>query len=250
MLKILWPLVSRSAMQKMQRAAAQPQESQEAFLMKLIRSNQHTQFGREHDFQSIRTIADYRRQVPIRDYEGFRPYVERTIAGEPRVLTMEEPCMYATTSGTSGEAKMIPITPSFRKALAGTSRYWLSCVLRDHPTALDGGILVPTSPAEEGRTPRGVPFGSMTGLTYKTAPRFFRNAYVVPYEVSLIANYDLRYFVLMRFALERSVTFAVVLLRYALIWGRFAAFCITLWAFCSVKTSFGLASTFYKSLLA
>ncbi len=49
----------------------------------------------------------------MRDYEGFRPYIERMIGGESKVLTREEPFMFTTTSGTVDRPKMVPVTPSW-----------------------------------------------------------------------------------------------------------------------------------------
>ena len=160
-LKRLLPLMSRRAVRKMEWAAANPREAQERFLRMLLKKESQTAFGKEHCFAEITSVEEYRSRVPIRDYEGFRPYVDRMLAGEKGVLSREEPFMYATTSGTTGQAKLVPITKSFRKSLTSTSRYWLNRVFKDHPTCFDGTFFIPTSPAIEGYTDRGVPYGSM-----------------------------------------------------------------------------------------
>src|SRR6516162_2664633 len=45
--------------------------SQRATLLRLVRLAADTKFGCDHHFGSIRTIADYQRRVPVRDYEAF-----------------------------------------------------------------------------------------------------------------------------------------------------------------------------------
>ena len=58
----------------------------------------------------------------IRDYEALRPYVCRLLAGEGNVLTRESPFMFATTSGTTGEPKHIPVTPGWARDMAQLMR--------------------------------------------------------------------------------------------------------------------------------
>ena len=56
-------------------------------LMDIIRNNADTQFGREHGFSQIHSVEDYRRQVPLTDYDTFEPYIRRMMAGEKNLLT-------------------------------------------------------------------------------------------------------------------------------------------------------------------
>ena len=203
------PFIGRRARNALEQASLRPKAVQRSLLASILQDNAGTVFGKEHDFSSIRNVEDYRACVPIRDYEDFRPYVEQIIAGEKRVLTRESPFMLATTSGTTGGPKLIPITTRFRRDLADTSRAWLSSVYDAYPSAFEGYCFMPVSPAIEGRTEGGLPYGSMTGLTYQTAPWLFRRSYAVPYEVMLLENYDLRYTVLMRFAMSKDITLAL-----------------------------------------
>src|SRR5437660_12854488 len=92
--------LSRRIWQTWEHATSNPTKGQQNFLSQLLRRNQSTVFGKEHGFASIQNIDDYRRQVPIADYERFRPYVEQISAGARRVLTREQPFMFTLTSGT------------------------------------------------------------------------------------------------------------------------------------------------------
>ena len=80
-----------SVARRLDRAAERPLETQRSVLLDLIARNADTAFGRDHRFGLIRSETDYRRQVPIRDYEGIRPYVDRIIQGEDAVLTASAP---------------------------------------------------------------------------------------------------------------------------------------------------------------
>jgi hypothetical protein len=89
--------------------------SQRAVLADLTAHNAATHFGREHGFDRIRTLDDFRKSVPIRDYTGLAPWIERTANGESSVLTADDPVVYFTSSGSTGAPKKIPVTRQFMR---------------------------------------------------------------------------------------------------------------------------------------
>jgi GH3 auxin-responsive promoter. len=183
-----------------------PREAQLRKLRKILSTNAGAQFGKEHGFSSIKTWEDFSNAVPIRDYEGFRPYVESLMHGATKVLTIETPFMFASTSGTTGESKYIPVTSGYIKefrAASVVSGYYL---LKNFP-ALSGGIAFSmTSPAEQGRTACGIPYGAISGTLFKKEP-FLVKKYIspIPYGAYLIADYESRYYTLLRLALTQPV---------------------------------------------
>ena len=189
------------------RACANPEKAQRSFLLSLLRRNARTAFGRAHNFSGISTEADFRRLVPVREYEDVRPFINRIIAGERNVLTADEPLMLAMTSGTTSEPKYIPVTRGLQRETASLMSQWLYRAERDHRGLLNHSSVGIVSRAVEGHTPCGLAYGSTSGLIYKNIPRFVRRAYAVPYLASEIDDYDARYFITARFALARRVTF-------------------------------------------
>ncbi len=83
---------------------------QEALLLELVSSAKKTLFGLQHDFQSIQSTANYQAQVPISDYERFRPFIEKIKRGESNILWPGLPLYFAKTSGTTSGSKFIPIS--------------------------------------------------------------------------------------------------------------------------------------------
>ena len=71
-------------------AAVQAQQFED-----LIRAARDTKFGRDHGFADIRSHADFVRQVPIRDYEGLKPYVEQVLSGAQDVMWPGKPIYFA-----------------------------------------------------------------------------------------------------------------------------------------------------------
>ena len=64
-----------------------PMRSQEEFLMRLVRENANTEYGRKNNFKDIRNMDDFRRFVPLTTYDDYTPYIERLANGERNILT-------------------------------------------------------------------------------------------------------------------------------------------------------------------
>jgi hypothetical protein len=108
------PLVrhSRSLARSFLRQTERTGDVQRELLLRRVARHADSQFGRDHHFQEIRTIADFRRRVPVRGYEGHEPYIERVRQGDLDALFGRgtEVLMFATTSGTTARPKTIPVT--------------------------------------------------------------------------------------------------------------------------------------------
>ncbi|MFD0941797.1 GH3 auxin-responsive promoter family protein [Pedobacter boryungensis] len=76
----------------------------------LIKSAMPTVFGKDHHFNSIKNYEDFKLNVPVRDYEGLRTYIDRVVAGEKDILWRGKPKYFAKTSGTTSGVKYIPIS--------------------------------------------------------------------------------------------------------------------------------------------
>jgi hypothetical protein len=111
------------------------------------------------------------------------------------------------TSGSTGEPKLIPITETSRENHRQLTRLWYYRALVDHPDLFNGKLLGVVSPAIEGQTPGGVPFGAASGLIYQSSPRWIQNAYAVPYEVADVKHPEAKYYLIMRLALEHDISF-------------------------------------------
>ena len=84
--------------------------TQQKVFKKLITSASKTKFGLDHNFNKIKNHKDYVKNIPIRDYEGFKSYIELIKNGEKNILWKGAPIYFAITSGTTSGTKYIPIT--------------------------------------------------------------------------------------------------------------------------------------------
>ena len=106
----------KGSLKRLARASVAPMEINEALLMKIVKANRNTEFGRAHHFDRIRSIDDFRNNVPASVYEDYAPQIERVKNGENKLLTASKILGYSRTSGSSGVQKYIPATNASLKA--------------------------------------------------------------------------------------------------------------------------------------
>ncbi len=88
-----------------------PFEVQRDVLISLLKQGSKTEYGTRYGFDSIKTIEEYQQKVPIVDYEGLKPYIERLRQGEERLLWPSEIRWFAKSSGTTqSKSKFIPVS--------------------------------------------------------------------------------------------------------------------------------------------
>lgn len=206
-LKLAIQLQGKKLAKQLDIATTKPKQVQQEFLLKLLYKNQHTAFGKEHNFSQIATEEDYRKAVPIRDYEQLRPYCDRIIKGKKSVLTAEQSFMFNMTSGTIGKPKYIPVTKESEKLTSQLMRQWLYRIIIDHPQFLDFASAGIVSPAIEGYTASGIPYGSISGRIYQKIPAIIRSSYAIPHQVWQLKNYEEKYLAVALFLLCRQVSF-------------------------------------------
>lgn len=170
----------------------------------------NTEYGKKYNFASIRTIDDFRKNLPLNDYEDMQPYIMRHTRGEENVLFPGKPMLYATTSGRNKEPKWIPITKKYYdECYNGLSRLWLYSLLKEHPHVFDGPSVTIARKSHDGYTEDGTSYGSFSGQTRANIPKFLRHLHAIPAEVYNIPNYYSRYYVIMRISLEKSIRMIV-----------------------------------------
>ena len=187
-------------------ALQEPEAAQNAKLMQIVRANQNSAFGRAHNFDKIHSYSDYCRYVPASGYEGFEPYIDKLRAGAKAQLTVEEPFMFATTSGTTAKPKFVPITNSHMRDYTHAFQLHNYHLIKDFPRAALGKFLIMVSDDEEGITEAGLPYGAVSGLLNRRQAPIIRRHFAVPYQISKIKNVEAKYYTLLRIAMSRDVT--------------------------------------------
>lgn len=184
-----------------------PSAAQAALLQSILKRNADTVFGRKHDFLNISSYGEYSNAVGVNEYEALRDYIEKQEAEKRPYLYPGQPVMYAQTSGSSGKPKYIPILEHMLSRYRKSQSVVAYAIYRAIPGAYSGKVLAIVSPAVEGALETGTPFGSMSGLIYKSMPKVMRSKYVVPPEVFELEDYEQKYYLIAKHALaEKNVT--------------------------------------------
>jgi hypothetical protein len=187
-------------------ALKNPEQAQIAKLMQIVRANEQSAFGQAHNFQKIQTYADYCRYVPASGYEGFEPYIDRLREGGKKQLTVEEPFMFATTSGTTARPKFVPITRAHLRDYTHAFQLHNYHMIKDFPRSALGKFLIMASNDEEGITECGLPYGAISGLLNRRQSPIIKRHFAVPSEICQIKSVEAKYYTLLRVAMTSHVT--------------------------------------------
>ncbi|WP_207421184.1 GH3 auxin-responsive promoter family protein [Desertivirga brevis] len=164
---------------------------QQEVLHKLLESAKNTAFGRDHKFQEIRSYDDFKRRVPVRDYEDLKHYVERVVKGEENVLWPGLPAYFAKTSGTTSGVKYIPISKESMPEHIKAARNALLTYIHETGKAdfVNGKmIFLQGSPVLD--TKYKVPTGRLSGITAHHVPQYLQKNRLPSYETNCIEDWE------------------------------------------------------------
>ena len=85
-------------------------EHQNKIMHLLISNAKHTLFGKDHFFKKISNYEAFKKNIPIRDYEGLKNYISLIQDGKKNILWPGKPIYFCKTSGTTSGTKFIPLT--------------------------------------------------------------------------------------------------------------------------------------------
>ncbi len=166
-------------------------EDQRKILRDLLKSGRKTEFGAEHHLKEVDDYEQFRQAVPIRDYEAFRPYIDRIKEGRHNVLWKGQPIYFAKTSGTTSGVKYIPITRDSIPNHINSARNALLCYMAEtgkHQFANGKMIFLSGSPELE--RVGGIPTGRLSGIVNHHIPSYLRTNQLPSYETNCIEDWE------------------------------------------------------------
>jgi len=88
-----------------------PHEVQSEWFENLLHTARDTEWGHKYDYRTVNTYDEYRKRVPISEYDDMKPYIDRLRKGENNILWPTEVKWFAKSSGTTNDkSKFIPVT--------------------------------------------------------------------------------------------------------------------------------------------
>ena len=182
-----------------------PMRSQEEFLMRLVRENAKTEYGRKNNFKNIRNMDDFRRYVPLTSYDDYTSYIERLANGERNILTA-----YLT--------EHISIWDYFKglpQSRWGVQTCYDYCfctafyIVGHHGYLTDGLTLnLLNEPIE--RLASGVTVGNLLDRMLLIRDTDYKGVYVIPFSAINTANESTKTYIEALYALkERNISLAI-----------------------------------------
>ncbi|RYZ91971.1 MAG: hypothetical protein EOP47_30800, partial [Sphingobacteriaceae bacterium] len=164
---------------------------QQKTFIKLIQQAKDTDFGKAHNFAAIKTYADFKKHVPLRDYEELRPYIERVTAGEENVLWPGKPAYLTKTSGTTSGVKYIPISKeSMPEHIKAARNALLSYIHETGKSEFADGKLIFLQGSPILAKKAGIDTGRLSGIVAHHVPGYLQKNRLPSYEVNCIEDWE------------------------------------------------------------
>ena len=168
-----------------------PLDFQKKIFYNLIKEATDTDFGKDHNFHKIKDYADFQAEVPVRDYEGLRPYVEKMLSGKASVLWPGKPLYYAKTSGTTSGVKYIPLSKASMPTHIRAARDALLNYIYKTGNAdfVEGKqIFLQGSPILE--KTKGITYGRLSGIVAHYVPKYLQKSRMPSWETNCIEDWE------------------------------------------------------------
>lgn len=168
-----------------------PIETQHNVFWSLIQQAKNTQFGKDHHFDQIKTVEDFVKNVPIRDYEDLKPYIDKVVKGAENILWKGKPLYFAKTSGTTSGAKYIPLTKESMPFHIQAARNAILHYIHETGNAsfVEGKmIFLQGSPILEEKN--GVKLGRLSGIVAHFVPKYLQKNRMPSWETNCIEDWE------------------------------------------------------------
>ncbi|WP_457610750.1 GH3 auxin-responsive promoter family protein [Lutibacter sp.] len=164
---------------------------QQEVFKNLITNAKETVFGKDHNFNSIKSYEDFKKQVPVRDYEALKPYVDKTVAGESNILWKGKPLYFAKTSGTTSGAKYIPLTKeSMPTHISAARNSLLLYIAETKKTSFVDGKMIFLQGSPELNEKNGIKIGRLSGISAHYVPQYLIKNRLPSWETNCIEDWE------------------------------------------------------------
>lgn len=200
--KVIVPRLEKRLARFQEQMHEAPQIQRELLFRKLRRC-QSSQFGRDHGFEKIRTLDDFRAQIPIAEYDYYYPYIKKVTHGDVTAMfpAGEKLLMYTLSSGTTDDPKLIPVNKVWMGEYRRGWQLWGIKAFLDHPQLFYAKLNGIAGNWDMRRTPTNLPCGMASGLSARMQSPLLRMKYCVPPSVYAIDDAAAKYYAALRLSI-------------------------------------------------
>ena len=197
----------------LERKFAEFTRHQREWLFNRISLCRNTKFGRDHGFDEIRSLEDFRQRVPIADYSHFAPYINAVAAGQTDALIppSDELVQFTITTGSTGAPKWNPVTRTWLKEYQAGWDAWGIKLFADHPNHFSHPILQMAGTWDMGRTPGGHQISMVSALLARRQSPLLRPYYAIPETVNDITDPVARHYTALRLSIVENIGWIILM---------------------------------------
>lgn len=184
-------IFAKSVVKRAKQWMDNPVATQQAVFTSLLKNAANTTFGKDHGFNTIKNYNDFKSKVPVRDYEGLKPYVEQVVAGTPDVLWPGKPVYFAKTSGTTSGVKYIPITAdSMPSHIAAARNAILFYIAETGNADFVNGKMIFLQGSPILKEKNGIKLGRLSGIVAHYVPSYLQKNRMPSWETNCIDDWE------------------------------------------------------------
>jgi len=167
-----------------------PLLAQEKIFHKLLVYVVKTKFVKDHDFLNINSYTDFKKRVPVVDYEGLSVYIQSALAGEENILWPKKPIYFTKTSGTTSGTKYIPISKeSMPHHITAARDAILSYINETKNYSIANGKMIFLQGSPVLKYKSGIPFGRLSGIVAHHIPFYLKKNRLPSFETNSIKDW-------------------------------------------------------------
>ena len=164
---------------------------QKKIMLKLTDRAKNTSFGKDHSFNSIKNYEDFKKNVPIRDYEDLSKYIDLIKQGKKNVLWPGYPKYLCKTSGTTSGTKYIPLTTeSIKNHLRPARDAILSYLNETKNSSIVSGKMIFLQGSPKLENENNLSIGRLSGIVAHHIPFYLKNNRLPTYESNCIEDWE------------------------------------------------------------
>lgn len=149
-------------------------ECQQRVLMQLISKARYTEFGKEHHFDRIKTYDDFKKYIPLTEYEAFKPYIHRILNRKQDILWPGLPAYFGKSTGTTDASKYVPLTREFLTCTQYAAKYMLCNLLQQVPGNVIGKKVLYLDSIQPFENINGFECAAISAIKSSRIPRWAR----------------------------------------------------------------------------
>ena len=184
-----------------------PIKTQEKVFRNLIKNGSHTLFGKDHKFEKITNIKSFQNNIPIRDYEGIRSYINKIFSGRQNILWPGKPLYFAKSSGTTSGVKYIPITKdAIYQHIRAAREALLNYIYQTTNVGIVNGkhIFIQGSPLLDDKN--GVALGRLSGIVAHHLPSYLQKNRMPAWDTNCIEDWETKVSAIVEETYDKDMT--------------------------------------------